>query len=88
MTYIAHIRQKDNEIQTVQAHLIEVRLGAEQAGEKIGIKNLAGITGLLHDMGKNTELFRDYIQEAAKKPRQTSTKRIGRSLYCRRKVDP
>ncbi|MDM5279584.1 CRISPR-associated helicase Cas3' [Paenibacillus silvae] len=68
MTYIAHIRQKDNEIQTVQAHLIEVQQEAEQAGEKIGIKNLAGITGLLHDMGKYTEQFRDYIQEAVANP--------------------
>lgn len=68
MTYIAHIRQKDNKIQTVPDHLVEVQHGAEQAGEKIGIKNLAGISGLLHDMGKYTELFCNYIQEAVANP--------------------
>ncbi|WP_340032056.1 CRISPR-associated helicase Cas3' [Paenibacillus sp. FSL K6-1122] len=68
MTYIAHICQKDGRIQTVQDHLVEVKQGAEQAGEKIGVKYLAGIAGLLHDMGKNTDLFRNYIQEAVANP--------------------
>lgn len=68
MTYIAHIRQKDGEIQTVQDHLTEVQQGAERAGEKIGVKYLAGIAGLLHDMGKNTDVFRNYIQEAVAHP--------------------
>ncbi|MEY8743968.1 hypothetical protein AB9M62_31910 [Bacillales bacterium AN1005] len=68
MSYIAHIRQKDNEIQTVQDHLNEVQRGAERAGEKICIKNLAGITGLLHDMGKYTDEFLSYIQEAVARP--------------------
>ncbi|MEK4372396.1 CRISPR-associated helicase Cas3' [Paenibacillus sp. FSL R5-0473] len=68
MTYIAHIRQKDGEIQTVQDHLVEVQQGAEQAGEKIGVRYLAGIAGLLHDMGKNTDAFRNYIQEAVAHP--------------------
>ncbi|MGR6542166.1 CRISPR-associated helicase Cas3' [Paenibacillus tundrae] len=68
MDYIAHIRQNDNEIQTVQDHLYEVQQGAERAGEKIGIKNLAGITGLLHDMGKFTDEFLNYIQEAVANP--------------------
>ncbi|MGE6577998.1 CRISPR-associated helicase Cas3' [Paenibacillus xylanexedens] len=68
MTYIAHICQMDGRIQTVQDHLVEVKQGAEQAGEKIGVKYLAGIAGLLHDMGKNTDLFRNYIQEAVANP--------------------
>ncbi|WP_433922694.1 CRISPR-associated helicase Cas3' [Paenibacillus taichungensis] len=68
MTYIAHIRQKDGKVQTVQDHLVEVQQGAEQAGEKIGVKYLAGIAGLLHDMGKNTDLFRNYILEAVANP--------------------
>lgn len=76
MSYIAHIRQKDREIQTVQDHLTEVQQGAERAGEKIGIKNLAGIAGLLHDMGKNTDEFLHYIREAVsnldKPPRRGS----------------
>ncbi|KOY12999.1 CRISPR-associated helicase/endonuclease Cas3 [Paenibacillus xylanivorans] len=68
MTYIAHIRQQDGAIQTVQDHLIEVQQGAERVGEKIGVKYLAGIAGLLHDLGKNTDQFRDYIQDAVANP--------------------
>ena len=59
---------KDNEIQTVPDHLVEVQHGAERNGEKIGIKNLAGISGLLHDIGKYTEQFLNYIQEAVANP--------------------
>lgn len=66
--YIAHIRQKDGEIQTVQEHLEAVRVLSEGFGEKIGAKYLAGLSGLLHDLGKNTTIFKDYIQEAVANP--------------------
>lgn len=68
MDYIAHIREIDGEIQTVREHLDEVRLISENFGDKIGVKNLAGIAGLLHDLGKNTEKFKNYIEEAVRNP--------------------
>lgn len=68
MGYIAHIRQKDGEIQTVQEHLKEVHALSERFGEKIGVKYLAGLTGLLHDLGKNSNEFKEYIQEAVANP--------------------
>ncbi|MGC4379165.1 CRISPR-associated helicase Cas3' [Fictibacillus sp. Mic-4] len=68
MNYIAHIRESDNEIQTVEEHLLEVKSLAESYGEKIGIKHLTGLAGLLHDMGKYTNEFREYILEAASNP--------------------
>lgn len=68
MEYIAHIRQSDGNIQSVSQHLHEVRLLCEQFGEKINAKHLSGLTGLLHDLGKNTEAFRHYIQEAVANP--------------------
>ncbi|MCI0184579.1 CRISPR-associated helicase Cas3' [Sulfoacidibacillus ferrooxidans] len=64
MEYIAHIREKDGTIQTVQEHLEEVRKLSEQFGEKVGVKYLAGLAGLLHDLGKNSDEFKNYIQEA------------------------
>lgn len=63
MDYIAHIRQSDDEIQTVPQHLTEVRELAEQHGQKIGMKHLAGLSGWLHDAGKYTSIFRDYIEK-------------------------
>ncbi|WP_059172764.1 CRISPR-associated helicase/endonuclease Cas3 [Bacillus sp. FJAT-27445] len=68
MDYIAHIRSSDRKIQTVGEHLKEVKILAEQFGEKIGIKHLAGLAGMLHDMGKYTNDFRNYILEAVNNP--------------------
>ena len=66
--YIAHIRQQDGKIQTVQEHLEAVRTLSEEFGKKIGAKYLAGLSGLLHDLGKNTTLFKDYIKDAVENP--------------------
>ncbi|GIP22864.1 CRISPR-associated helicase Cas3' [Paenibacillus sp. J22TS3] len=68
MEYIAHIRQKDKKIQTVKQHLEEVQRGCEHYGAKIGVRHLAGLAGLLHDLGKNTGAFKSYIQEAVEHP--------------------
>ncbi|WP_206917305.1 CRISPR-associated helicase Cas3' [Alicyclobacillus suci] len=68
MGYIAHIRQSDEQIQSVEAHLLGVKALAESFGEKIGVKYIAGLAGLLHDMGKYTDEFRNYIIEAVRNP--------------------
>lgn len=66
--YIAHIREKDMRIQSVKSHLEEVQLLCERFGEKIGVKHLAGLSGMLHDVGKNTNAFKSYIWEAVTNP--------------------
>lgn len=68
MEYIAHIREKDKHIQTVEEHLIGVRDLAESYGQKIGVKHIAGLAGMLHDLGKYTKEFKDYILEAVNNP--------------------
>lgn len=62
MTFIAHIRESDKEIQSVRQHLLEVKELTEVIGAKIGIKHIAGLAGMLHDVGKYTEDFKEYIQ--------------------------
>ncbi len=64
MDYIAHIREHDGKIQTVHEHLKEVKEACEQLGGKIGAGHLAGLAGWLHDLGKNTTAFKNYIQLA------------------------
>ena len=59
-TYIAHIRAGDNQIQTVSEHLKAVQEGCEIFGGKIDVSHLAGLAGLLHDLGKNTSEFKNY----------------------------
>jgi CRISPR-associated endonuclease/helicase Cas3 len=66
--YIAHIRESDGVIQSVEDHLLEVKVLAEGYGEKLGIKHVAGLAGLLHDMGKFTEAFKTYIWTAVHDP--------------------
>ncbi|KWX84996.1 CRISPR-associated protein Cas3 [Paenibacillus riograndensis] len=68
MEYIAHIRESDMKVQTVTEHLLEVRTLAEKYGKKIGIKYMAGLAGMLHDLGKYTEEFRNYIVQAVYHP--------------------
>jgi len=68
MNYIAHVRESDRKEQSVEEHLLEVRTLAERYGEKIGVKHLAGLAGLLHDMGKFSQEFQAYIREAVNNP--------------------
>ncbi|TDQ37156.1 CRISPR-associated helicase Cas3' [Aureibacillus halotolerans] len=68
MESIAHIRESDHKIQSVEQHLLDVKNLAEQYGEKIGIKHIAGLAGLLHDFGKFTLEFKAYIEQAVFHP--------------------
>ncbi|MBD2848152.1 CRISPR-associated helicase Cas3' [Paenibacillus sp. IB182496] len=70
MGYIAHIRERDHAIQSVRQHLLEVKTLAEHYGAKLGVAHIAGLAGLMHDMGKSTPLFRDYIRRAVFEPEQ------------------
>ncbi|WP_110931981.1 CRISPR-associated helicase Cas3' [Paenibacillus bouchesdurhonensis] len=68
MHYIAHIREADHRHQTVEEHLLGVMVLAEAYGEKLGIKHITGLAGMLHDLGKYTVEFREYILEAVNNP--------------------
>src|SRR5258706_3514778 len=59
--FIAHIREKDKERQSLMEHLTTVsRLSGQFAG-KIGLKETGEILGLLHDFGKASEQFQNYL---------------------------
>ncbi|NWL88559.1 CRISPR-associated helicase/endonuclease Cas3 [Paenibacillus sp. 79R4] len=64
MQFIAHIRESDGHIQTVEEHLLEVMKLAESYGVKMQIKHITGLAGLLHDLGKYTHRFVEYILAA------------------------
>ncbi|MFZ7131148.1 MAG: CRISPR-associated helicase Cas3' [Eubacteriales bacterium] len=68
MGFIAHIREDDNKIQTVEEHLLESKILAEFYGEKLQISHLTGLAALLHDLGKYTNAFKNYILEAVEHP--------------------
>lgn len=66
--YIAHVRESDNGIQIVEEHLLNVKELAESYGKKIGVRRIAGLAGLLHDMGKFSTGFQEYLIEAVNNP--------------------
>ncbi|MGE6629187.1 CRISPR-associated helicase Cas3' [Bacillus sp. NPDC077027] len=70
MDYIAHVRKEDGAIQTVSDHLLEVKTLCEMFGDKLGVRHLAGLAGVLHDLGKYSEAFQFYIREAIACPDQ------------------
>lgn len=90
LQFFAHIRARDHQGQSVADHLQSVRIGCEVFGGKIGVAHLAGLAGLLHDLGKNTPAFQQYLQDAVAHPENPPRKGSvdhstagGRFLYRR-----
>lgn len=60
--YIAHRREKDGEIHWLSQHVAEVSKKTGAFASKIGLKEQGEITGLLHDIGKASQEFQQYIK--------------------------
>lgn len=65
MEHPAHIRS-DGAVQTVREHCEGAALLCERKCTEIGLGKTAYLCGLLHDAGKCTEQFKNYIEKAAK----------------------
>lgn len=63
---IAHMRKTDYKEQTVQEHLESVAAIAKHLGAKGGVQSLTELAGFMHDMGKHTNAFATYINNAVK----------------------
>ena len=61
---IAHVRQFDGAVQTLEAHLHEVGAIAAENTAKIGLPDAGRLLGLLHDFGKYSQQFQAYIRSA------------------------
>lgn len=62
--FIAHRRKSDGKIQSVLDHLLEVSQLSSQFAQKLGVQDLGELLGLLHDFGKYSQEFQDYIKSA------------------------
>ncbi len=61
-SYIAHVRKSDAAIQNVSEHLLEAAEFAGKYAGKIGFEEEGRFMGLLHDFGKYSRVFQDYIR--------------------------
>jgi len=62
--YIAHRREKDGEIQSLVDHLDGVSTKTGEFASKVGLKEQGELIGLLHDIGKASQEFEQYIKSA------------------------
>ncbi|MBI4690168.1 MAG: CRISPR-associated helicase Cas3' [Nitrospirae bacterium] len=60
--YVAHRREKDGEIQNLIDHLQEVSKITGEFAAKVGMKEQGEVIGLLHDIGKASQEFQEYIK--------------------------
>lgn len=62
--YIAHIRSTDGAIQTLSDHLHEVSDLASEFARKVKAADAGKVLGLLHDFGKISAAFQNYLGSA------------------------
>ena len=64
MEYVAHIRKSDKSEQRLESHLFEVGELAARFATKINLPEAGLLLGLLHDLGKYSQAFQNYINSA------------------------
>lgn len=66
--FTAHIRDDTSRTeQSVREHCEHTAEYAGENGKKLGLENTMYLAGLLHDVGKATEVFHEYIHQEIKK---------------------
>lgn len=61
---IAHVRDEDGSVQPLMDHLTGVSLLARRHANKIGLPAQGELIGLLHDLGKFSTEFQNYLKSA------------------------
>lgn len=63
-TFIAHRRESDGKEQSLETHLVDVSKIAKSLAAKVGLQDQGELIGLLHDFGKYSKEFQDYLKSA------------------------
>ncbi|MGM0218582.1 CRISPR-associated helicase Cas3' [Enterococcus sp. AZ126] len=70
--YVAHVRKSDEEKQLLKNHLVECAELSADWGEKIGLRKTGYLAGLLHDLGKFSSEFQEYLKKAVDDPKSVT----------------
>ena len=62
--FIAHVRSADKSEQSVATHLTETAVIARELAAKLDLSAAGELLGLMHDFGKYSQAFQNYIQAA------------------------
>lgn len=62
--FVAHFRESDHTIQTIEEHLRETAELSGRNADKISLRDVGRLLGYLHDLGKATDEFNNYIMSA------------------------
>lgn len=59
--FITRLCNKDNEPQFLLDHLEKVSIMGGQLADKVGLKEVGGVLGLVNDLGKDNLEFKSYL---------------------------
>jgi CRISPR-associated endonuclease/helicase Cas3 len=62
--FIAHVREREPKEQTLEQHLVQVSHLAAGFAAKLGLRASGELLGLLHDFGKYSSEFQNYLRSA------------------------
>lgn len=65
--FLAHVRQSDSVVQSVEEHLLSVSQLAKTFANKIDVAPAGELIGLVHDLGKYSQCFQKYLLSAVGK---------------------
>ena len=72
--YLAHIRRDESVEQTIRSHLLRVGDLMAMYAAGLGLSSMAQLIGMLHDLGKCTRAFANYLEWCREHPGDYSQK--------------
>lgn len=85
--FIAHYRERDNTTQSLEAHLRGVAALSREYAQKIGQGYCGELLGILHDIGKYSDEFQNYLKSAVGLFNQDEDEEFVDAVGIRGKVD-
>ncbi|WP_242590142.1 CRISPR-associated endonuclease cas3-hd [Enterococcus sp. DIV0840] len=70
--FIAHVRKSDGEKQLLKNHLVECAELSADWGAKMSLRKTGYLAGLLHDLGKYSDEFQNYLKKAVADPKSVT----------------